>query len=300
MNLRTGLLRWMVLGLIFGVGLVLGIIGTLPDSNLHLVSCDVGQGDAILVFFKSSQILIDGGPNRAVIDCLSRHLPFWDRTIEVVVLTHPQADHLNGLIDVLERYDVEQVVVNGVTNNTAGFRALQEAVFSEGAMVHLPKRGDEIRIAPISLTALWPEERIGLAEVWKQSPSEAILGAATFEGEVNETSVVLQLNFGEFDALLTGDIGFPVEEELVSDAVLSRVEVLKVGHHGSKYASSEAFLDRLRPSLAIISAGQANRFGHPTAETLERLSSVGARVLRTDLTGDVEVVSDGKTYWVAE
>src|SRR3990167_3816083 len=96
----------------------------LPDNRLHVVVCDVGQGDAILVSYKTTQMLVDGGPNKAVLGCLARHMPFYDHRIEVVVLTHPQADHMNGLIDVVKRYTVLQFIKEPVENNTDGYREL--------------------------------------------------------------------------------------------------------------------------------------------------------------------------------
>lgn len=296
-------IRWLIVGFIFGLEVVLGlgIVSNLPDHDLHLVACDVGQGDAILITLSSIQVLIDGGPDSSVLDCLLKYMPFWNRTLEIVVLTHSQADHMNDLVDVLERYEVEQVVVNGLVNDTAGFREFRAAVIDEDAAVHLPARGDEIRIEPISFRVLWPEEKLGLAQVWDEAGADsAILGAATYSGDVNETSMVLKLSFGEFNALLVGDIGSSTEKALSMDGVLDKVEVLKVGHHGSKYSSSLDFLSEIRPQLALVSVGDKNRFGHLTRDTLMRLDEVGARVLRTDELGNVEVVSDGKEYWVLD
>jgi competence protein ComEC len=294
-------MRLLTVSFILGLGLVFGVVGSLPDNNLHLVACDVGQGDAVLVSLGSTQVIIDGGPDSSVLDCLSQHMPFWDRTIEVVVLTHAQADHMDGLVDVLQRYEVEQVVANGLVNDTAGFREFREAVISEAALVHLPSRGDEIRIEPIVFSVLWPEEKLGLAQVWDESGLDNdVLGAATYSGDINEASVVLKLSYGAFDALLVGDLGFSGEEALIEDGVLGKVEVLKVGHHGSKYATSSDFLGEIQPKLALISVGKNNHFGHPTSDTLMRLDEVGARVLRTDILGDVEIVSDGEEYWVLD
>lgn len=295
------LLKWLSVGLILGVGVVLGIINTLPDRKLHLVACDVGQGDAIFVSLDSTQVLVDGGPDSSVLECLSAHMPLWDRTLEMVVLTHGQADHLGGLVDALERYEVENLIANGLLNQTEGFRAFREAVIEEGVGVHLPSRGDEIRLDQLRLTILWPEKRMGLAQVWESASEEgAVLGAATYPGDLNETSVVIKLSFRAFDALLVGDIGFSTEKELIADGVVSDVEVLKVGHHGSKYSSSQSFLEAVKPEAALISAGEKNRFGHPTAETLERLELVGADVFRTDQAGEIEVVSDGRRFWVID
>ena len=283
-----------------GIGLFIGIVRSIPDAHLHVIACDVGQGDAILLSSQSSQVLIDGGPDSKVLDCLSRHIPFWDRTLEVMILTHPQADHLNGLVDVLDRFAVEQVIVNGVVNDTAGFRAFQDAVFTEGAAIHLPSRGDVIRVGEMQLSVLWPSSKAGLAEVWQPETGGAILGAATYQGDINETSIVSRLSYGDFDALFVGDMGFSTEEALVASGVLGKVEFLKVGHHGSKYASSAEFLDAVGPALGVISVGGQNRFGHPTPETLMRLDQIRAQILRTDISGDVEVVSDGNRYWVVK
>lgn len=291
----------LIVGLIFGLGLVWGVLGKLGDDNLHFVSCDVGQGDATLVTLGSMQVLIDGGPDSSVLDCLSHHLPFWDRTLEAVVLTHAQADHMSGLVDVLERYEVEQLVVNGLVNDTAGFREFRVAVVEEGTAVHLPSRGDEIRIESVVFRVLWPKEQMGLASLWEESGEDSdVLGVATYSGDINETSVVLQLSFGEFDALLVGDIGFSSEKALLADGVLEKTEVLKVAHHGSKYSSSSDFLREIQPKLAFVSVGEKNRFGHPTSDTLIRLDTVGARILRTDENGEIEVVTDGKEFWLVE
>lgn len=299
--IKKGLVyRWLVVGLAAGMGLVWGITSSLPDKNVHLVVCDVGQGDAILISWRSNQVLVDGGPSEAVVDCLSRHIPFWDRTIEVMVLTHPQADHMSGLISVLERYEVERIVANGMVNDTGEFWAFREAVVEEGVEVHLPKRGDRIVLGELILEVIWPKEKVGSDLVWEPSFDTNVLGIETDSKEVNETSVALKMVFGEFDALLVGDIGLGTEQALVSDGVLSDVEVLKVGHHGSKYASSSEFLREIDPELAVISVGGNNWYGHPTDDTLMRLDTVGAKVLRTDEVGDVEIVSDGREYWVLD
>ena len=240
----------------------------LPDNKLHLVVCDVGQGDAILVTYKTTQMLIDGGPNKAVLECLARHMPFYDRRIEVVLLTHPQADHLNGLIEVLKRYTVLRFERSDVENNTDGFRELMG--LNVGRKVYA---GDEIRfmIHDLRFKILWPK---------KDLQSE----------EINDYSIVGKLSFGDFDALLTGDAG--------TIAPATPVEVLKVPHHGSKYGMTKEWLEATGPRLAIISVGKRNSYGHPAADILKILSDEGIKILRTDLDGDVEIVSDGKKYWV--
>ncbi|PJE68757.1 hypothetical protein COU96_03015 [Candidatus Shapirobacteria bacterium CG10_big_fil_rev_8_21_14_0_10_38_14] len=289
-----------LIGLILLAGLIWATIFQLPDSRLHLIFCDVGQGDAILVTHRSNQILIDGGPDNRVLSCLANHMPFWDREIELVILTHPEADHLTGLIDVIKRYDITQFVVNSVVNDSAGFWEFRETVLAEAASVHSPQAKEEIKIGPLGFKVLWPRHRRGDSLVWSHFAKasrdrQSVLGVASPPSDINETSIVLQLAFGKFNALLTGDIGFDTEEKL-DLANLPGIEVLKVPHHGSKYSSGEEFLAKLNPELAVISVGK-NRWGHPTEEVLNRLLSVGAKVLRTDQDGEVEIVSDGKNWY---
>ncbi|MBU3957209.1 MBL fold metallo-hydrolase [Patescibacteria group bacterium] len=263
------------------IGLIWAAIFQLPDNRLHLVFCDVGQGDAILIYQGSTQILVDGGPNQSVLNCLSNHLPFWDREIEMVVATHPEADHITGLIDVIERYDVKQFVVNSFGKSTAVYQEFQAAVLKEQSDIYFPKEGDKINLGSLKVAVLWPQSQ------------EKILGATTTEKEINDTSVVFQLSYGNFCALFSGDISSKVESRL--DRV-GPCQVLKIAHHGSKYSTSEEFLQQVKPEFAVISVGK-NPFGHPTEEVLERLRYLDTKILRTDQTGEIEVVSDGKNWY---
>ena len=256
---------------------------TLPDDKLHLVVCDVGQGDAILVTYKTTQMLVDGGPNSSVLECLAGHMPFYDRRIEVVVLTHPQADHMNGLIDVLKRYTVLQFVKEPVANDTDGYRELIKLIEQNKQIKQSEVyAGDEIRFVNFKFAVLWPERDL---------PA----GRQGFESkELNETAIVGKLSFGDFDALLTSDAG------LIAPPV--PVDVLKVPHHGSKYGMTKEWLEVARPKLAIISVGRRNSYGHPTPEAMKLLEDLPAgrqvKILRIDQDGTVEIVSDGKSYWV--
>lgn len=261
------------------IGLIWTAIFSLPDNQLHLVFCDVGQGDAILIYQGSTQVLIDGGPNQKVLNCLSHHLPFWDREIEVIVATHSDADHITGLVDVIERYDVKQFVISSLGKDSAVFEEFKKAVLEEKAAVYFPKAGDKIKIDSFELAVLWPQSQ------------EKVLGVITNEKDINEVSVVLHLSYGNFDVLLPGDISTKIESQLD----LKDVEILKVAHHGSKYSTSEEFLKEVDPELAIISVGR-NSFGHPTKEVIERLSSQNIKTLRTDQNGETEIVSDGKKW----
>ena len=284
--------KTILIGLLLFLFLIWGAVFQLPDQKLHLVFCDVGQGDAILVSYQTVQILIDGGPDNRVLNCLSRHLPFWDRKIEMIVLTHPQADHFGGLIEVIKRYSVSQFVINmaaGGEVDRPSYQEFQQVLLAEKAPVYSPRVGDQIRLGPIRFLVLWPDIHFGSLPLGGDSR-----GRGGGSDTLNDTSIVLKLSFGHFDALLTGDIGFDIENQLDFSSGLG-IEVLKVAHHGSKYSTSEEFLQQIRPQLAVISVGR-NRFGHPAKEVIERLSNQAIKLLRTDQEGEIEIVSDGKKW----
>ena len=258
-------------------------LATQPDGRLHLVMLDVGQGDAILVRAPSgATLLVDGGPDP---DLAARRvgeaLPFWQRRIDVVVLTHPHEDHVAGLVPVLERYRVGLVLEPGrdYDNPTyPRFRALAAA--EPSARLVAARAGQRYALDPsTSLVILFP--------------ADADAAAPLPEGDINNASVVALLEHGSFRALLTGDAEAPVEALLLARGLLGPVDVLKVGHHGSDSSSTPAPIAALRPRVALVSAGAGNEYGHPHRVTLETLEAIpGLAVLRTDLDGTVELVVD--------
>lgn len=175
-----------LLGTLFLATIVVWLaIFTFPDKNLHLVACDVGQGDAILASYGSFQILTDGGPDRKVLDCLSKYMPFYDREIELVVLTHPQLDHYGGLVEVFRRYKVNAFVGEQVDASSDGYQVLKELVGSSGARVIVPRTGIKISYDLIHLDIVWPAKDI-------------------LSSELNDYSVVYILGYKDFEAILTG------------------------------------------------------------------------------------------------
>ena len=241
------------------------------SSRTEIVFLNVGEGDAILISQGTNQILIDGGKSgKELLSRLGRHMPFWDRQIETVIATHPDADHIGGFPSLFRAYHVADVLYSGLENTTEAFALFQESakasahrdlikVFREGSL-KLPAGGE--------LTIEYPE---GLL------PKET--------SDTNASSIVIRLAYGETSFLLTGDL--PHEETLLPDE--EQATILKVSHHGSKYSTSEAFLDRIRPDEAIISVGK-NMYGHPALETLERLEKRNIMIHRTDQEGDIVYV----------
>lgn len=246
-----------------------------PDATLDFF--DVGQGDSALLSVGREQVLIDGGPDAAVLAKLGDAMPFTDRTIEAVVLTHPHADHFVGLISVLDRYRVNEIFLGGGINGTAEYRAFEEAVRRSGAKVTAVAEGDSVSLGGSAMLAvLWPP-RVGDAALDVDDP--------------NSWSVVLRVTVAGRSALLMGDAPEGIEERLTRSGEDLDTDVLKAGHHGSRFSSTAAFLRRVSPKDAIVSAGK-NSYGHPTWSALERLKASGARVWRTDRDGDVRAVFD--------
>jgi len=240
---------------------------------------DVGQGDsALLMLPKRTQILIDGGPDQKVLAGLSRALPFFDRHIELVILTHPQLDHFGGLIEVLERYSVGVVLLNGREGTAAAYQDFLRALRERNVPTRVVREGEEIRLGNALLSILNPDEISLQAE------------------GLNDASIVVMVSLGGVRMLFTGDISAKTEKELAEQYEL-RADILKVPHHGSKYSSSDIFLDAVGPKIALIGVGK-NSYGHPTREALARLASHGSQIFRTDLNGMLKVVFGNGTISV--
>jgi competence protein ComEC len=272
-----------------GVLLTALTLASRPDGRLHIVVMDVGQGDAILVTAPSgATMLIDGGPDRdLLLRRLGERLPWWRRRIDVMILTHPHEDHVAGLVAALERYEVGLILDTGRDYPNPTYpRFLELARVEPGGSLVSARTGQRLRLsATTEFTLLYPTAD----DVTAPLP----------ESDINNASVVGLLRNGGFTALLTGDAHAPVEAMLAERGLLGRVDVLKVGHHGSRSSSSPAMLAIARPGAAIISSGIGNDYGHPHQVTLDRLRAVPAlRLHRTDQEGSIEVISDGLRYQV--
>jgi len=279
--------KWLVLPLLVAAILVWSVALTTPDDKLHVSFLDVGQGDAILIQTPNGQdILIDGGPDPQKINSeLGEKLPFWDRTIDLVICTQPQADHITGLIDVIQRYKVKQVLDPGVSYNSSVYQEWCNLV-------------EEKRIKQDTAQA-WQEIDLGNGiEMEVLNPPESLWEGTS--DDVDNNGVVLRLSWGQVSFLFTADIGEEVEFELIGQRANLKSTVLKVAHHGSKTSTSQQFLAAVDPEVAVICVGADNPFGHPSAEVMERLTDgLGeGNVYRTDQDGTIEFITDGETLWV--
>lgn len=235
----------------------------------------VGEGDSELIVLPGHvKVLIDGGPaNGRALEALGAILGPTDRRIDLMVLSHPQLDHYGGLVDIVRRYDVGAFLWNGETSVSEGFRELRNLLSAKH----------------ISMTAL---ER-GDAFCFEKSCGEILWPAHGYVGDdANDHSLVLLVRSSGMSALFTGDLGSPGEEEILKN-FREDIQILKVGHHGSKYSTGRRWLETLRPEIAAIEVGK-NSYGHPAPETLGRIAEIGALILRTDAAVLWSVEADGK------
>lgn len=252
---------------------LLFIVTRKPDAPFSIAFLDVGQGDATLISFdKQTQMLVDCGPSRAVLQGLGRQLPFFDRTIEYLVVTHPDLDHYLGCIDVLDRYRVERVWWTGRDNvNDPQWAVFKEAIGREDAEVRVIDKAERHDIFDTVIDVLYPDHPIAAEKV-----------------DDNNTSVVMRVQHDTFSALLTGDAEEELERHLVQEyGTRLHAKILKAGHHGSNTSSIQEFIDTVAPEIAVISAGKNNKYGHPTERVLHRLERASTTIRRTDVDGDV-------------
>ena len=249
---------------------------TAVTGKLQVHFIDVGQGDSILIDLGTTEVLIDAGEKSpGVTDYLKKYV---DGDLEVMVATHPHSDHIGGLLKVLDEFTVDNIWVNGDTATSKTYTDFMTKATGEGAQMHEARRGNTIVAGALTFKVLNPP--------------------ATLFSDTNNNSIVLQLDYGNVDFLFTGDAGIAAEESMINAGVLSDINILKVGHHGSRSASSPAFLNIIKPEAAVYMAGIGNDYGHPHQETLTALANIGAKIYGTDVNGSITISTDGATYTI--
>lgn len=254
-------------------------------KELTVTVLDVGQGDAILLRGPTGvTVLVDGGPDASVLRELGAALPYGTHHIDAVVETHPDADHIGGLPEVFARYDIRYFLSPGIPDKTNAAAALAAAASAEPGLHEVAaRRGMRLTLGGLPgqggayADILWPD----------RDPAKF---------DTNFGSVTMHVVYGSTSFMLMGDLPSPIENYLVrldaNDGELPS-SVLKAGHHGSKTSTSDAWLAALSPRIVAISVGAGNRYGHPSQETLDRIASIGARILRTDQSGRIIFISNG-------
>lgn len=267
-------------------GLALFASGGFFDSDqLTTTFFDIGQGDAIHLRLPHDQdILIDGGPSNRVIEKLGSAMPLFDRHIDIVVATHPDADHITGLIGVMRTYRIGLLLILDIKRNTPEYDDLLAAAHKYQIPIQKARPGQIFQFV--------------------SGARFEILASGDSEGAekgtpLNDSSIVAIMRYQDIEMLFTGDAGTAVEQEILAKYPSLQVEILKAGHHGSRTSTSKALLHAVNPQAVIISAGKDNTYGHPHREVVERIERSGAQLYRTDTQGDITIVSDGKTFEIA-
>ncbi len=240
---------------------------------------------AILIQQGTRQVLIDGGPSSQAINLeLSRQMPFWDRTIELVILTHPDQDHLAGLVEVLKRFRVEKVLDSNFDSDSPLYEEWQKLIVERGIIKTTARAGQQIDLSEATLTVLHPRDTL-----------------QNTDADIDNNSLVLHLRAGRVSFLLTGDIRSEAELQLIARRAALNSAVLKVAHHGSDTSTTREFLSAVDPQIAVISVGAENKFGHPSPDIVTRLEQqLGAdNIYRTDHHGTIQFTTDGKKLWVS-
>ena len=250
------------------------VLAAAAQPELRIYFFDVGQGDAALIEARDgTQILIDGGPDGTIMSRLSSVLPYYDRSLDAVIISHPHVDHISGLLEVLKRFEIGTVFESGVLYHTAEAMELQN-IFSE----------KEIARTVIDHPAT--AQFFNGASIRFVTPQKSFADAKL--KNVHDAMLVFELEYRGKKILFMGDAEKNSEHALVSQNTVGDVDVLKAGHHGSKTSSQSYFLQHIKPEYAIVSSGK-NKYGHPNPDALSRLAAAGASVLRTDLGGTVVV-----------
>jgi len=242
------------------------------ELKVHFI--DVGQGDSILVDLGETEILIDGGDKSpGVVAYLNNYV---EGALEVMVATHPHADHIGGLIAVLDVFEVKEIWLNGDTSTSKTFREFMSQVNTESASIYEAKRGDLVEAGVLTFLVLHPVKPL--------------------VDDTNNNSIVLRLSYGNVVFLFTGDAEKEAEANILESGMIVQANILKVGHHCSRTSSSAHFLDAVKPQVAIYMAGEGNRYGHPHEETITALTGVGAEIYGTNIHGTIMITTDGEAY----
>lgn len=248
-----------------------GTAGTFSPDVLSVDFIDVGQGDAILLSCGGESILVDAGTNesgKTVVDYISSKKI---SRLKYAVATHPHADHIGGLDDVIENVEIDDLLMPDVTAETATFSDVLDAAEEKNLSITVPSRGDVFPLGNAAVTVLTDTKK-------------------NFGDELNNYSLVLKASLGKFSVMLTGDAETQAEDDILKSGEAVSASVLKVGHHGSRTSTGENFLKAVSPKAAVISCGKDNDYGHPHAETLKKLEKSGVAVYRTDILGTISVL----------
>src|SRR5499426_2687030 len=257
------------------------------QGRLQIYALDVGQGDSALIITpEGKSVLIDAGPPQAGDEVVAALRKRDVQSLDLAVATHPHADHIGGMRQVIENFGVKNFLDSGQVYASKEYERMIQAIVEKGIKFIPAKKGMKFDLdSGVKLEVLNPQgDGQWITEVRRGGSVE------------NANSVVMRLSYGNFSMLFTGDAEIETEDLMMKSGATLRAQVLKVGHHGSRYATSARFLEAVAPEAAVISVGAGNRYGHPARQTLDRLQKAGVKIYRTDLNGEIAIVADGNTF----
>lgn len=253
-----------------------------PDEKLSIYFFDVGQGDSSLIQKGDWQILVDGGPDDIVVERVSTVMPVDDRKIEEIIITHPHADHILGLNEIIKRYEIGKIVLTNIDYESETYKNLRSLIIEKEIKTQTPQIGEvDYVFDQGKITYLWPGEEV-----------------SRFENNLNNSSIVFRFDYGDFNCIFSGDAEIESWTEIFKKQKnnLPDIDVIKIPHHGSRTGLNENMTNIMRPDIAIISLGLNNKYGFPHQEILDILAKNKTRVYRTDQDKSINIRTDGKNY----
>lgn len=275
--------------IIVALGILLGLIYISynyycyqKNNNLEVSFIDVGQGDAIFIKTpEKHQIFIDFGSGQGIND-LNKKIPWWNKKIDLIIITHPHDDHIIGLIQIIKNYKIKNIMYTGIVYDSPAYLELLEKIEKKNIPLLVPQENQSIKLGKnCDLNIIFPWENFYNKEI----------------DNLNNSSIISQLNCQNSKFLFMGDAEEEVENKLLEKNMDIKSDILKIGHHGSITSSQQEFLEKIAPQMAIIMVGKNNKFNHPSLRILKRLEKLKIKTLRTDLNGTITIISDGKNIY---
>lgn len=269
--------------------LIVFFLSSIFDTKTRIVFCDVGQGDGAYIRVENRiDIVIDAGPDRKILDCLGKYMPFYDREIELAFMSHPQKDHFGGYLSILDRYKINYFIMPSVDNTPISFSELKDKLARTKTQVKFLTRGDKISVRQSLLTFLWPDEEFIRKNSRPKSTnnSHQSFDLPNPQIDVNGFSQVNIYTENSTNVLFTGDLT-PEVSHILANMNLPQINILKVPHHGSKNGLTEDLLKNIKPQQGIISVGARNTYGHPAPSLIQMLERNNVRIRRTDKEGSI-------------